>query len=186
MSVRAAATVGQAHVRGDERGSRELWFQPGSVIPGKYHFPIGTAGATGLVLQTLYLPLTLGASAPSEVLVEGGTHVSTSPCFHFLDMTWQRYLELLGLQIKLKMLRPGFYPRGGGAVEAHFQPATRIQCLQLTERSEIRTITGISAVAGLPEEIAKRQASRPRNGCGTALRLHPRGNLAGRSGPCSH
>src|SRR5437879_1385767 len=65
MSVRAAAAVGHANVRGDERGSRELWFQPGTIEPGKYHFPIGTAGATGLVLHTLYLPLTLGAKAPS-------------------------------------------------------------------------------------------------------------------------
>ncbi len=158
MSVRAAATIGNAHVRGAERGSRELWFEPGTIAPGKYHFPIGTAGATGLVLQTLYLPLTLGAAGPSEVLLEGGTHVSTSPCFHFLDVTWQPYMELLGMKIGLKMRRPGFYPRGGGGVEAHFQPAARLRGLQLTERGEITTIAGFSAVASLPEEIAKRQS----------------------------
>lgn len=158
MSVRAAAVIGSARVRGDERGSRELWFEPGPITPGKYHFPIGTAGATSLVLHTLYLPLALGASGPSEVLLEGGTHNDHSPCFHFLDTTWRPYLELLGLQIKLKMRRPGFYPRGGGAVEAHVQPAARVRDLTLCERSEITTITGVSAVAGLPEDIAIRQS----------------------------
>ena len=44
MSVRAAAAVGQAEVRGDSLRSGDLVFQPGSVVPGKYQFDIGTAG----------------------------------------------------------------------------------------------------------------------------------------------
>src|SRR5690242_12441798 len=111
MSVRAAATIGQAQLRGASLHSTDLVFEPGETVPGKYHFPIGTAGATGLVLQTLYLPLALGTSQPSEVVVQGGTHVSTSPVFHFLDTTWRPHLERIGLRIKLRMVRPGFYPR---------------------------------------------------------------------------
>src|SRR5438445_13101790 len=64
MSVRAAAAVSQAKVAGAARGSGDLVFEPEPVTPGKYHFPIGTAGATGLVLHTLYLPLTFGAAGP--------------------------------------------------------------------------------------------------------------------------
>src|SRR5262245_21421110 len=74
MSVRAAATVGQARVRGDELGSKDLVFEPGRVTPGKYEFHIGTAGATGLVLHTIYLPLAWKAAGPSEVVLTGGTH----------------------------------------------------------------------------------------------------------------
>src|SRR5206468_4664899 len=55
MSVRAAATVGQAEVRGASLGSTDLVFEPGTVVPGKYQFAIGTAGATGLALHALYL-----------------------------------------------------------------------------------------------------------------------------------
>src|SRR6266446_1290806 len=55
MSVRAAAGIGQAQVRGASLGSSDLTFEPGPVTAGKYHFAIGTAGATGLVLQTIYL-----------------------------------------------------------------------------------------------------------------------------------
>src|SRR5262245_52089002 len=59
MSVRAAATVGQAQLRGATLGSTDLVFEPGEVKPGRYRFDIGTAGATSLVLHTLYLPLML-------------------------------------------------------------------------------------------------------------------------------
>lgn len=182
MSVRAAAAVGGAEVRGDQKQSRELWFRPGAVKPGRYHFPIGTAGATGLVLHTVYLPLALGAAAPSEVLLEGGTHNDFSPCFHFLDFTWRPYLELLGMHMELKMRRPGFYPRGGGAVDVQLQPAARLQGLHLTERGKVTTITGISAVAGLPEEIAARQtrqAEKRLRGTGLRIRIREESWLGG-------
>src|SRR5689334_888208 len=67
MSVRAAATVGGARVVGASLGSSDLLFEPGPVAAGKYRFEIGTAGATGLVLHTLYLPLALRGSAPSDI-----------------------------------------------------------------------------------------------------------------------
>src|SRR5438477_6678252 len=53
MSVRAAASIGQAQLKGASQGSSDLVFEPGKVVPGKYTFAIGTAGATGLVLHTL-------------------------------------------------------------------------------------------------------------------------------------
>src|SRR5438105_8712491 len=59
MSVQAAARVGNARTLGATLHSSDLVFEPGTIVPGKYHFDIGTAGATGLVLQTLYLPLAL-------------------------------------------------------------------------------------------------------------------------------
>jgi RNA 3'-phosphate cyclase len=160
MSVQAAATIGQAEVRGAALGSTDLVFEPGTVIPGKYQFAIGTAGATGLVLHALYLPLALGTSLPSQLTLMGGTHVTTSPCFHFLDITWRPYLELLGLHVHLRMRRPGFYPRGGGVVEVTIQPCARLQGLQFPERGAVKTATGISAVANLPAEIARRQERR--------------------------
>jgi RNA 3'-terminal phosphate cyclase (ATP) len=155
-SVQAA--ISGAQVRGETLDSTELTFEPSQVVPGKHRFAIGTAGATGLVLQTVYLPLALRAGAPSEVTLEGGTHVPSSPCFHFLDVTWRRYLELLGMEIRLWLHHPGFYPRGGGVVEARLQPCARLRGMRLAERGAVTTATGFSAVAGLPEHIARRHA----------------------------
>jgi RNA 3'-terminal phosphate cyclase (ATP) len=85
--------------------------------------------------------------------------VQTSPTYHFLDGTWRRYLELMGLQVSLRLDRPGFYPRGGGVVRAFVQPCSSLQGVKLGERGEV-TIHGVSAVAGLDRGIAKRQARR--------------------------
>ncbi len=133
-------------------------FEPGQVIPGKYHFSIGTAGSTSLVLQTVNLPLAWQTSAPSELTITGGTHVLASPCFHFLESTWRRYLELLGMKFGLCLLRPGFFPRGGGTVQALLQPCTRLQPLQLTDAGAVSKAPVVSVVARLPEGIAIRQA----------------------------
>lgn len=159
-SVRAAATIGSARLRGDSIGSQDLTFDPGPVAPGRYRFAIGTAGATSLVLHTIYLPLAYHARQPSEIEIQGGTHVSTSPCFHFLDVTWRRYLEQLGFRLSLRMGRPGYYPRGGGEVSAILQPIERIRPLRLLSRGPMERVTGVSAVAGLPDHIAQRQARR--------------------------
>jgi RNA 3'-phosphate cyclase len=159
MSVRAAAEVGQATLRGASRGSTDLVFEPGEVKAGPYRFDIGTAGSTGLVLHTVYLPLALCGTIPSSLTLVGGTHVRASPCYHFLDSTWRRYLAACGLHITLKMLRPGFYPRGGGVVEAFIQPCAQLHGVTFKERGPVKA-SGFSAVAGLDAGIARRQARR--------------------------
>jgi RNA 3'-terminal phosphate cyclase (ATP) len=159
LSVQSAATIGQAQTRGASQGSTDLVFEPGSIRPGSYRFDVGTAGATSLVLHTLYLPLALGATEPSELTLVGGTHVTTSPSFHFLDTTWRRYLDLFGIRVGLRMLRPGFYPRGGGQVQVSIQPCPRPVGTVLPQRGDVR-VSGCSAVAGLDMNIARRQARR--------------------------
>jgi RNA 3'-phosphate cyclase len=158
-SVLAAAEVGNARVRGASRGSTDLVFEPGDVRPGEYRFDIGTAGATGLVLHTIYLPLALRGDVPSTLILTGGTHTSTSPCYHFLDHTWRRLLADIGLHVRLRLVRPGFYPRGGGEVHAFLQPCPAPHGLQRLTRGPVQ-VRGLSAVAGLPTSIARRQARR--------------------------
>jgi RNA 3'-terminal phosphate cyclase (ATP) len=160
MSVRAAATIGRAQMRGASLHSTDLLFEPGEVAAGPYRFSIGTAGATGLVLHTLYLPLALRGADASELMLGGGTHVSTSPSFDFLNTTWRPYMELLGLRLRLDMRRPGFYPRGGGQVDVRIEPCRRLHCFRLGKREPVTTATVTSIVAGLPEDIAHRQARR--------------------------
>jgi RNA 3'-phosphate cyclase len=159
MSVRAAATIGQAQIRGASLGSSDLIFEPGEVWAGKYRFDVGTAGSTGLVLHTLYLPLALRGATPSELTLIGGTHVLASPCYHFLETTWRRYLQLCGLRVSLRMNRPGFYPRGGGEIVAFIQPCAQLHSVHLRSRSAVKA-SGFSAVAGLDVSIARRQARR--------------------------
>ena len=161
QSVLASARIGNAHIRGASLGSTDLVFEPGPVQAGCYHFNIGTAGSTGLVLHTIALPLALAGGEPSEVSLIGGTHVTTSPSFHFNDRTWRQHLQRLGVSLTLRLDRPGFYPRGGGLVRVFVQPSAGLRGRHLPSRGEV-SVSGISAVAGLDSGIARRQARRAR------------------------
>src|SRR5437899_4671041 len=88
MCVRAAGAICGAIYKGASVGSSVLYFEPGDVKSGTYTFSIGTAGATGLVLHTVYLPLALRGREPSTVTITGGTHNPHAPCFHFNETTW--------------------------------------------------------------------------------------------------
>src|SRR5262249_23361039 len=90
-SVRAAAAGGGARVAGGAGAWRALPLERGEVVAGQSRFDIGTAGAPGLVLHTVSLPLALRGTQPSQITLVGGTHVTTSPSFHFLDATWHAY-----------------------------------------------------------------------------------------------
>lgn len=158
-SVRAAAQIGRAKLTGASVGSSDLTFEPGPVAAGTYHFPIGTAGSTALVLHTVYLPLALG-NAPSEVVLEGGTHNDKAPSFDFLRTTWRAYLARLGLNVSVEMRRPGFYPRGGGQVVAHIEPWTVRRPLTLPGPVDLTAASILSVTAGLPAHVNNRQARR--------------------------
>jgi RNA 3'-terminal phosphate cyclase (ATP) len=160
MCVRAAAEIGDARVSGDSLGSSALSFIPGEITGGEYRFPIRTAGATSLVLHTVYLPLLLGAKEPSRVVIEGGTHVSHSPCYHFLERTWAKYMSRLGIPITLQMNRPGFYPRGGGEIEAKITPVETVTAVNFTEPVTHTHAEVVGAVAGLDADIGKRMARK--------------------------
>ncbi len=171
QSVEAAAKISGASVVGAKIGSTQITFQPGDIKPGNYHFDIGTAGSTSLVLQTILLPL-CKADRKSMVTVTGGTHVPSSPCFHYLDLHWLHYLRQVGLDIDLRIEQAGFYPQGGGRVRAAIRPIDQTQPLQITKRGKLKQIRGISAVANLPKDIAKRQRQRVVNRLGSKYPLN--------------
>lgn len=160
MCVRAAGTICGANYKGASVGSAVLYFEPQTVKPGKYTFDIRTAGSTSLVLHTVYLPLALRAADASEITISGGTHNQHAPCYHFLETTWAAYLRRMGIAVAVEMIRPGFYPRGGGEIRATIPPCSRVNGLHLTACPELTTAGGFSAIAGLPESIGKRQARR--------------------------
>lgn len=82
-AVQAAEEVGAAEVKGNRLGSQELTFAPQTVKAGEYHFSVGTAGSSTLVLQTV-LPALMRAKDKSVLTIEGGTHNPMAPPFDFL------------------------------------------------------------------------------------------------------
>ncbi|MBN2559818.1 MAG: RNA 3'-terminal phosphate cyclase [Phycisphaerae bacterium] len=155
-AVKAAAAIGAATVDGATIGSQELSFQPNEIVPGEYHFAVGTAGSTTLVLQTV-LPALLTATGPSRLILEGGTHNPFAPSFDFLHNTFLPIINRMGPTVVATLERPGFYPAGGGKLSVTIEPAKRLERLDLLERGKVLRQAATAVVAHLPRHIAERE-----------------------------
>ncbi|UFS70302.1 RNA 3'-phosphate cyclase [Geomonas sp. RF6] len=158
VCVQAAARISGAEIAGAEQGSRDLTFVPAQVQPGNYSFPIGTAGATSMVLQTV-VPALLFTGSESRLLFSGGTHVPFSPPWDYLTDVFAPAVKKLGVMLSLTLERHGFYPKGGGAVRCKVEPVSSLVPLAARERGALRRISGVAAVANLPVSIAEREAA---------------------------
>jgi RNA 3'-terminal phosphate cyclase (ATP) len=158
-AVEAAAAVGGAEVSGAEVGARSVFFRPGRPRGGDYHFSVGTAGSTTLVLQTV-LPALLTAAQPSTLLLEGGTHNPKAPPFEFLVTTFLPVLARMGPQVTVTLEQPGFYPAGGGRLRVRIEPCPRLKPLELMERGPIERQRARALVSNLPRAVGEREVGR--------------------------
>ncbi|MFH1222522.1 MAG: RNA 3'-terminal phosphate cyclase [Candidatus Micrarchaeota archaeon] len=127
MAVKAARSVCRGTMEGAEVGSSTLKFNPVNIIGGKYDFNIGTAGSVTLVAQTI-LPLLLHAKKESKVRIIGGTHVMKSPGYDYFEKVFIPAVKQLGAKVESKMIRAGFYPKGGGDIELLVKPSQLRGC----------------------------------------------------------
>ena len=155
-AVRAAAEVGQADLEGAKIGSQHLVFRPQGIRPGQYTFSVGTAGSTTLVLQTV-LPALLVAEGDSEVVLEGGTHNPLAPPYDFLAKSYLPLVNRLGPAVETQLVRPGFYPAGGGRMIVRIRQAKELRSLELLDRGQIKSLRVRVLLAKLPRHIAERE-----------------------------
>jgi RNA 3'-terminal phosphate cyclase (ATP) len=155
--VQAAAAVSAARVQGAELGAGTLVFEPGPVRAGDYAFSVGTAGSCMLVLQTVWPALML-ADAPSRLTLSGGTHNPMAPPFHFLQRCFAPLLRRLGADSALSLRRLGFYPAGGGEVEATIHPAGEtLRPFDLLDRGDPVESYAECLAPALPGAVARRE-----------------------------
>lgn len=155
-AVKAAVAISSAEAEGASVGSKELCFTPGQLKGGDYRFDIGTAGSCTLVLQTV-LPALLLAATDSRVIITGGTHNRMSPPFHFLQRAFIPLLQSMGAEVDLQPNRFGFYPAGGGEIEARIKGGKPLNPLHLATRGKRNKAYAESYFAVLPAHIAERE-----------------------------
>ena len=172
-AVRAARRICNAEVTGVKRGSQELEFRPQSPPQsGTFTFDVaqaakgGSAGSVSLILQTVMLPLAL-AKGPSQVTLLGGTHVAWSPPYDYMKRVYLPTVSRLGIAAKVSIKNWGWYPMGGGRVQAIIQggeasatlplPEGAITSHTLRERGRLLRVRGLSASSNLPKHIRMRQ-----------------------------
>lgn len=135
-AVEAAALISGAEVTGSFPGSTSLEFHPGRVVAGTHDFDIGSAGSAILVFQTL-LPALLTLPEPTVLTLHGGTHNPFAPSFEFLERSYLPCLRRMGVEVHAELIRPGFFPAGGGVLKLRVEPATSLSKLDLLDCGEV-------------------------------------------------
>lgn len=158
VGLRAAARISNAEIKGDSVGSTRVSFHPGEVQGGRYKIDIGTAGSISLVLQLL-LPAALRAQDSIYLQIRGGTDVRWSPPIDYLVNVTLPALGAMGLRAEIEVLQRGYYPEGGGEVNATLHPS-KIQRTRF--RADAGPVYGVVHMRNLPGHVVDRQASTAR------------------------
>ncbi len=153
MACNSVRKICRGALEGAELESTELTFTPGKIVGGRYDFNIGTAGSVILVAQTI-LPILLLASKKSEVRITGGTHVMKAPNYDYFENVFLPAISNFGAKAEGKMIKPGYYPKGGGLIEIEIEPSELKGCKYWSRGEGVEAIIRLS---GLPESIAIRE-----------------------------
>src|SRR3989475_2759621 len=156
-AILAIAALCAAESTGVAVGVSSIEFRPGKLTPGRLSFDVGTAGSVTLVLQAL-LPVAAATAGPVHVHLVGGTDVRWSPPIDYFSRVFLALLRSLGAHIDVDVPRRGYYPRGGGLVDAVIEPTRTWSPFRNPEASGTRRVRGIAHVSNLPEDVPKRMA----------------------------
>lgn len=154
---RLLAEITGAKMEGAQIGSAQLVFEPGKIKEGDYSFDIGTAGACTLLLQAA-LPVLLSADSACSLRVKGGTHVKGAPTYEYFAEVFLPAIARFGAKCETKMLRLGFYPKGGGEIEIRTEPSEFSGAEFLPEKDGAVNYSIISS--GLPAHVAEREEKK--------------------------
>jgi RNA 3'-terminal phosphate cyclase (ATP) len=82
-----------------------------------------------------------------------------APPFDFLVNAFLPLLGRMGTRVRADLVRPGFYPEGGGECVVAVAPVSRLRPLTLLARGEVRRCRARAVVSKIPREIATRELS---------------------------
>ncbi len=166
-SVRALATISGARVEGLHLHSTELTFIPRRAQCGRYRFGVSTAGSITLMVQAIFPVLAL-CGGYSLVELEGGTDVPFSPLLDYMGLVFLPIMENLGVRARLRLIRRGHYPEGGGRAVLEVWGVNRLRPIRAEYFGSLLRIEGRSHCTNLPSHVASRQV---KGACGVLEKL---------------
>jgi RNA 3'-terminal phosphate cyclase (ATP) len=155
-AVRAAAALCGAELKGAEMGSQFLRFTPGPLTQeSAFSFDVGTAGATGLVAQTVLVPM-LFLPNPATATIRGGTHVPMAPPADYVEAVYRPALHAMGADVGFQYARAGFFPKGGGEVTLRAGAGKLSAPIEMIDRGRLHRLRLFVITCQLPEHVATR------------------------------
>jgi RNA 3'-phosphate cyclase len=158
VAIDSIVKLCNGEIRGLNKGSMEVDFHPSKISGGDLKLEVGTAGSLMLVLQAS-LPPSLLASNPVNLSITGGTDVRWAPPFDYFQNVFLPMIAIMGAKTNLELERRGYYPRGGGKIEMKIQPSGKLSPLNVSDRGQLKRVSGLAHVSNLPISIAERMKS---------------------------
>jgi RNA 3'-phosphate cyclase len=155
VAIKSVKEITNADVKNLEIGSSALSFKPGVVRPGSYSFEVGTAGSVTLVFQACILAC-LQTIEPVSIRITGGTDVKWAPSWDYFVHVFLPLIKNIGVKVDAKLIKRGFYPKGGGEAEIIIHPVEKIKPLKLKDEYEFSDINGRISICNLPNHISTR------------------------------
>ncbi len=151
-------------LEGDKKRSTKIVYYPPEdkkPLNTDLRTKIETAGNIGLVIQILQNTC-FSLKQDFNVSITGGaTHGKWAPTMEYLQEVTFPFLEHLGVKIKAKIEKYGFYPKGGAKVFIEFKPVLKKNSVLelLDENLEIKkvNIISIESLSLAQHRVAERQ-----------------------------
>ena len=147
-------------------GSESITYIPGKLQGKTLNIDIGTAGSISLFLQAILIPCIL-AEKKSIINIKGGTDGKWAIPFDYFNNIILPQIKKYTNKIEARILKRGYYPKGGGEIEIKISPRFNIENkhnapqINLQNQGEILLIKGISHASINLEapKVADRQAN---------------------------
>ena len=161
--IKALKELCNAKTNDVEAGSEYLRFIPDKFKAKNLEIDIGTAGSVTLLLQSLLLPCMFG-DKKIRLTITGGTDGKWAMPFDYFSNVFVPQITSYA-DIDVRLLKRGYYPKGGGKIELSIRPKYALNNLpnnpiNLVEQGELLQIKGISHASKNLEKasVAERQA----------------------------
>jgi RNA 3'-terminal phosphate cyclase (ATP)/RNA 3'-terminal phosphate cyclase (GTP) len=148
IGIQALKTLTNGTLSDVRVGTPELDLHPGSDWRTALDLTIPTAGNIGLLMQTLQNALYRSPIEKCSIQIHGGgTYGMAAPGTSYLQNVTYPLFNRLGYSVDLKIIRHGFYPKGGAEAAATIVPnPAGYRGLLLEERGELELIGGCIVV----------------------------------------
>ncbi|MGI0046779.1 MAG: RNA 3'-terminal phosphate cyclase [Nitrosotalea sp.] len=157
LGVKILAKICQAKVEGLHANSTSLRFFPSNGIDMELREDVGTAGSIPLILQVL-IPAVSLLKKRLGISITGGTDVPWSPTADYTKFVLGKAFSRIGIDFSLEIKKRGYYPKGGGLIEAEILPYKTMKSISFLERTT-KSVKMFCSYCNIPEDVVQQEVN---------------------------
>ena len=155
LGIEILAKICQAKVDGLRINSTSLKFTPSNGIDMELVEDVGTAGSIPLILQVL-IPAVSFLKKNLKISIRGGTDVPWSPTADYTKLVLGEAFSAIGIDFLLDIKKRGYYPKGGGLIDAKIQPCKNVKPISFTECTT-KSANMLCSYSNMPKNVVEQE-----------------------------